>query len=517
MKERVPIGPLAVLAALIGGIVGGEVAGPGPALGVLVLGATGIVAAGFLRTSPLRLAVAVVAFALLGTAVMQRAIHGLAVSPLTVAVEQRADARLAGTLVDDPESSRFDARALVRVDDVSGHAAGGRRVLVSASGDVAGHLRLLSAGDGAVVQGWFAPLEGFDARFRWKHAVGAFHATDFLGAARAGGPLARAANDARTLVLAGSQHLAPVDRALLAGFLLGDTRGVPDTLTEQFRAAGLTHLTAVSGENVAFVLALFAPFLRRLAWRGRVVGAVAVLVFFGTITRWEPSVLRAIAMAVIGLVAGYLGRPTVGLRVLVLAATALLVADPFLLHSVGFLLSCAASLGIAVLARPIAARLRGPAWMREVLGVTAAAQIGVAPVLIPVFGSMPLVALPANLVAVPLAAPLTMWGLIAGVLGGLTRSVSPAIPRLLEVPTVALLHALIAVADVASHVPIAVDGRAAWGLVALGALAAAGYRSRRFRKVMPEQSTKPEGRPRRPGRGSVPERGSNASYRTGRW
>ena len=100
------------------------------------------------------------------------------------------------------------------------------------------------------------------------------------------------------------------------------------------------------------------------------------------------------------------------------------------------MLSCAASLGIALLARPITERLRGPAWMREVLGVTAAAQIGVAPVLIPVFGSMPLVALPANLLAVPLAAPLTMWGLVAGVVGGLARPLSPAIPYLLELPTV---------------------------------------------------------------------------------
>ena len=113
--------------------------------------------------------------------------------------------------------------------------------------------------------------------------------------------------------------------------------------------------------------------------------------------------------------------------------------------------------------------------------MTAAAQIGVAPVLIPVFGSMPLVALPANLVAVPLAAPLTMWGLIAGVVGGLARPLSPAIPRLLELPTVGLLHALIAVADLASRVSIAIDGRAAWGIVALGALAAAGYRTRRLR------------------------------------
>lgn len=486
MNPRAPVGPLAVLVGLTAGIAAGEVAGPGSARGVLGLGIAGVAAAAFVRAPPVRLTVAVLAFALVGTAVMQRALHGLTESPLRDAIEQRADARLVGTLVDDPDSSRFDARALVRVDDVSGRSGGGRRVLVTASGDIAGHLRLLSAGEGVVLRGWFAPLEGFDTRWQWKHAVGSFHATDFLGVRRTHAPLARAANDARALVLAGSQHLAPVDRALLSGFLLGDTRGVPDSLTEQFRAAGLTHLTAVSGENVAFVLALFAPFLRRLAWRGRVAGALTVLVFFGTMTRWEPSVLRAIAMAVIGLVAGYLGRPTVGLRVLALAAIALLVADPFLLHSVGFLLSCGASLGIAVLARPISAWLRGPGWMREVLGVTAAAQIGVAPVLIPVFGSMPLVALPANLVAVPLAAPLTMWGLAAGVVGGLARPVSPAIPRLLEIPTVVLLHALIAVADLAARVPVAIDGRAAWGLVALGALAAAAlttaaHRARRLR------------------------------------
>src|SRR5262249_41741733 len=141
-----------------------------------------------------------------------------------------------------------------------------------------------------------------------------------------------------------------------------------------------------------------------------------------------------------------------------------------------------ASLGIALFARPIGDRMRGPRWMREVLGVTAAAQLGVAPVLIPVFGSMPLVALPANLVAVPLAAPLTMWGLTVGVLGGVARPLSPAIPRVLELPTVGLLHALVAVADLASRVPVEVDGRSAWGLVAVGALVAAMQRARRLRR-----------------------------------
>ncbi len=225
----------------------------------------------------------------------------------------------------------------------------------------------------------------------------------------------------------------------------------------------------MSGENVAFVLALFAPLFRRLSLRGRFGVGLAVLVLFGTMTRWEPSVLRAITMAAIGLTGAFLGRPAVGLRVLVLAATVLLLADPFLLHSVGFGLSCGASLGIAVLARPIAARLRGPRWARETLAVTAAAQIGVAPVLIPVFGSMPLVALPANLIAVPLAAPLTIWGLAAGVVSGLLRHSAPQLAALVQLPTVGLLHAIISVADVASRAPVAVDGRAIWAIVAFAA------------------------------------------------
>jgi competence protein ComEC len=482
VSPALPVAPLVALVALVGGILVGEVAGPGAATVVLLVGIGGVGLAACVRTPAAPTAIVALALMALGAAVMQRALHGLEVSPMARAITEHADVRAVATLVDDPDAGRFDTSVLAAVDALDGRGAGGRRVVLTASGDVAAHLRILSAGESVVLRGWCTELDGFDLRWRWKHAVGEVHVTEVVGVRRARAPLDRAANQLRALVLAGSTHLQPVERALLAGFLLGDTRGVPQALTDQFRAAGLTHLTAVSGENVAFVMALFAPMLRRAGLRSRVALAVVVLVCFGTMTRWEPSVLRAIAMAMVALLGGALGRPTTGLRVLVLAATALLLIDPFLVHQVGFLLSCGASLGIALLARPITARLRGPAWMREVLGVTAAAQVGVAPVLIPVFGSMPLVALPANLVAVPLAAPLTMWGLVAGVVGGLTRPLSPAIPRLLEVPTVALLHALISVADLAARVPVEIDGRAAWGVLALGALLAAAHRGRRLRR-----------------------------------
>ena len=220
----------------------------------------------------------------------------------------------------------------------------------------------------------------------------------------------------------GSTQLAPVDRALLAGFLLGDTRGVPDDSPR----SSVSPASRISPRCRARTSRSFwrsvAPFLRRLSLRGRLIGGVAVLVLFGAMTRWEPSVLPRDRDG--GHRAGRrLPRaPHRRVRVLVLAATALLVADPFLLHSVGFLLSCGGEPGHRA-PRP-GRSPNGSAGRRgcaRCSGVTAAAQVGVAPILIPVFGSMPLVALPANLIAVPLAAPLTMWGLASGVVGGLLR------------------------------------------------------------------------------------------------
>jgi competence protein ComEC len=163
---------------------------------------------------------------------------------------------------------------------------------------------------------------------------------------------------------------------------------------------------------------------------------------------------------------------------LTLAAIALLVADPFLLHSIGFLLSCGAAAGILWLGPAISTRIPGPAVIGDALGITAAAQIGVLPVLLPVFGTVPLIALPANLLAVPIVGPLTVWGLIAGVAGGL---VGPGLAHWLQLPTYALLRWVELVARTAATVPLAVDGRALCGLAAVGCAAVAALRMLRPR------------------------------------
>jgi len=465
-------------AVLVVGIFVGEALGPSSAAPMLVGSAGCVALAALARGRAARLAFTLAALAFAGCAVERRALDGLAHWPLAPQAEARADVVVRGALVDDPDGTRWTTRVLIRVDDARVVGAGRRAfvavhrtVLVHAEDAAAGRVAVLGAGDRVVLVGWLRPLDGFDERLRWRHVVATMTATDLLDASHPGSPLALVANAARSFVLRGTDALPPTERALVAGFLLGDTRDLPDAVVVRFRDAGLSHLLAVSGANVAFVLAVAGPGLRRLPRSARLAAAVGLLVVFGAMTRWEPSVLRACAMAAVAMVAVTVGRPAHAVRLLSLAVMGLLLIDPFLVHSVGFLLSVGASLGIALLAVPIATHLWGPTWLRDSLATTAAAQVGVAPVLVPVFGSVPLVAVPANLLAVPLAGPLTIWGLVAGTVAGALRTRVPPAATVLQWPTRLLADAVLGIADAAARAPVAVGaGPLAVGGVVAGAM-----------------------------------------------
>ena len=448
-------GPIVLVVALAAGVLLGDALGSGSAVVPLVVGLASLVLGYRRRASTAGLVLAALAMASLGVGVEQRALHGLAAWPLAGAVEDRADGQAVLTLTEDPDGPRFQTEAVATLSSFRAHDAGQRRVLAVASGDTMSALGVLDAGDRLRVSGSLAPLHGYSTRLRWRHVVAEFHIDDVIAIARPDSPWYRVANRAREMVFAGSRVLPSTPRALLSGFLLGDTRAIPDDLVTAFRDAGLSHLLAVSGADVAFALAITEPALRRLRRGPRFAVGVGVIVLFGTMTRWEPSVLRASVMAALVMLARAIGRPADAARVLVLAVIVLLVADPFLLHSVGFLLSCGACAGIVVGSRPITRWLRGPAWFREALGVTAAAQVGVAPVILTTFGTLPLVALPANLLAAPFVGPLTVWGLIASVVGS---ALGPSAALWLQLPTLTMLRSVEVIARTAARVPLAVDG-----------------------------------------------------------
>jgi competence protein ComEC len=280
------------------------------------------------------------------------------------------------------------------------------------------------------------PPPGQASRLRAEHVVGVVDVAH-MDSAGDGSPLARSANRVRGALDRGARMMTPLDRSLYLGFIVGDDRGQPRAVVDQFRASGLSHLTAVSGENVAFLLAVAGPLLRRLRVSVRWLATLALIGWFATLTRFEPSVLRASVMAALAATGVATGRRAAPIRLLALAVVVTLLVDPLLVHSVGWWLSVGATAGIALLALPLAARLPGPHVVRAALAVTVAAQLGVAPVSVAVFGPLPLASIPANLLAVPAAGPVMIYGLPAGLVAAVLPD--PA-ARLVQLPTIVLVH-----------------------------------------------------------------------------
>ncbi|MBT9257902.1 ComEC/Rec2 family competence protein [Phycicoccus sp. MAQZ13P-2] len=214
---------------------------------------------------------------------------------------------------------------------------------------------------------------------------------------------------------------APADaRGLLPGLVIGDTSRTPPDLTEAMRATGMTHLTAVSGSNVAVVTGLVLGLCavvgvpRRL----RPVLAGLALAGFVVLARPEPSVVRAAAMGAIGLLGLSRSRRSAGLPVLGGAVVLVLVLDPWLARSYGFVLSTLATLGLLLFTRPwgeaVGRRLpRRVAPLGPALAVPVAAQVMTAPVVVLLQGSVSVVGVLANLLAAPLVPPATVAGVAA--------------------------------------------------------------------------------------------------------
>ncbi len=309
-------------------------------------------------------------------------------------------------LVGDPEPAAGGWRAELRMVD-------GTRIQASGYGSVGWELSRHTAGDYLVVGGSVRPLPA-DSWLRWRHLAGRAALTE----ASPTGERSmwwQPANQLRAIVNRGAELIPSPEQALYTGIIMGDDRFQTDSQQARFRAAGLTHLMAVSGQNVAFVLAVAEPLTRRLPRRWRTVVMVGAIATFALATRLEPSVIRASTTAVVASGARASGARFGGLRGLALTVAACCLIDPFLPRVLGFQLSVLASAGIVAGAAPLAERLTLLGPLREATAVTLAAQAAVWPLLAVTFGPPSLVSIPANVAAGWAAGAVMLWGLTVGV------------------------------------------------------------------------------------------------------
>jgi competence protein ComEC len=263
-------------------------------------------------------------------------------------------------------------------------------------------------------------------RVAWQHVVGRFE-LDWASDVAPGGPVARASNRVRAAIEQAAEFIPEPHGSLYRGLVIGDDREQPPDMTARFRASGLSHLTAVSGQNVAFVLAACGPLLVRLRPSMRWATTLLVIAWFVVITRFEPSILRAGVMAGLSATAFMTGRERSPVRILAVAVTGLLLVDPLLLWSIGFWLSVGATAGVCTVGPWLADRFGSLGPIALPLGITLGAQVGVVVPSLLVFGRLPLLSVVANLLAVPVAGMVMLYGLPAGLLVGAVPMLGPVV------------------------------------------------------------------------------------------
>jgi competence protein ComEC len=323
-------------------------------------------------------------------------------------------------LVDDPQPYGASTRVLLEID--------GERFEMWARGR-ARRIRVdgWRGGQYVAVHGDRRRLdEQRQARVAWQHVVGEFR-LEWVSDVSPGGPIDRASNRVRIAIERGADELPGDDGALFRGLVVGDDRDQPREMIQRFRASGLSHLTAVSGQNVSFVLAAAGPLLRVLRPWSRWLVTLGLIAWFVSLTRFEPSIVRAGTMAALSATAFVLGRERAPWRILCLAVTGLLLIDPLIVRSVGFWLSVGATAGVATIGPWLGHRLHrlGPVAMP--IGITLGAQLGVVVPALLVFGRLPLVSVPANLLAVPVAGFVMLYGLPAGLVAGFVPTLAPIV------------------------------------------------------------------------------------------
>jgi competence protein ComEC len=224
------------------------------------------------------------------------------------------------------------------------------------------------------------------------------------------------------------------ESGLLPGMVIGDTSGLDDDLVEDFRRAGLSHLLAVSGANVAILAGTVLALLRMCGVpRGLAVGiAIAVIAVFVIVVRPSPSVVRAGVMGVVGMLALAARRDGQPVPALCTAVIAVLGLWPAMAVDPGFALSVAATAGLVVMAPRVRDALvdrRLPRIVADPVAIAVTAQLVTTPLVVLFAGSVSLVGVVANIAVAPVVAPITVFGTAAAVSTGLSSVVAEVLAR----------------------------------------------------------------------------------------
>ena len=213
------------------------------------------------------------------------------------------------------------------------------------------------------------------------------------------------------------RHLDAETTALLLGTAYGDDSAMPNTSKENYKLSGLSHLTAVSGANIAIIFMAGYRFgiLVRVPRRLMIGMGITAVVLYSTILTFEGSVIRSILMGSLGALAMLRGTGRNTLSALATTIVFCLIAAPKLAGDLGFVLSTVATASLIALGPSLTRLLMRvlPHALAELIAASASASLWCTPVILGISGKIPLYTIPANMLAAPLTAITMFVGLAA--------------------------------------------------------------------------------------------------------
>ena len=239
---------------------------------------------------------------------------------------------------------------------------------------------------------------------------------------------------------------------LLLGLLLGDSSKIDENIEENFKITSLTHILAVSGAQVSYIIAaMYSLLKRKIGIQKTRVVIIASLIFYMTLTGFSPSIVRAGIMGIILMISGLVFRKNDIINSIAISLFFMLVYNPFLLENVGLQLSYLGTIGIIGFNKTIILilkniQIRNKKWkykinrklilliskIKEILAVTMSASLAVVPVMIYHFNLFGTYFLITNLLASIIIGPITLLGTLLVIISFISINIAKVLSYILK-------------------------------------------------------------------------------------
>lgn len=209
-------------------------------------------------------------------------------------------------------------------------------------------------------------------------------------------------------------RLFPKDEmGLILGMLIGETKDISGGIMEDFKNTGITHLVAVSGSNVAYVIILVQfVFSKLIGKRGTYFVSIIFIILFMLLSGASSSVVRASIMTILSIIASILYFKSDIISNISFSALILMIISPLIVFDVGFVLSFGGTIGIVLLSKDLERIFSRFGKLAETLAVTCSAQIILLPIMMYYFNTVSILSVITNLIVAPISGSITIFGFV---------------------------------------------------------------------------------------------------------